>query len=111
MNSTGIDRRRALALTGLAWIAGAPSAGAQRPRTTSENSAADDTPNERRRLPPDTTTHHTLDLPRRTLRFTATAGAIRLTDAKGAPRVELAFVAFQLEGAERARRPVTFGFN
>jgi len=63
------------------------------------------------RLPGDATTHHTLDLPGRTLSFGATAGAIRLTDDHAAPLADLAFIAYQLDGSERTKRPVTFVFN
>jgi carboxypeptidase C (cathepsin A) len=66
---------------------------------------------EARHLPADVTTHHTLDLPGRSLHFSATAGAIRLRDAKDAPLADLAFVAYQLDGSEPAHRPVTFVFN
>jgi carboxypeptidase C (cathepsin A) len=64
-----------------------------------------------RRLPADVTTQHTLELPDRTLRFSATAGAIRLADNKGAPRAEVAFIAYRLDGADPRSRPVTFVFN
>jgi carboxypeptidase C (cathepsin A) len=62
-------------------------------------------------LPADVTTQHTLQFPDRTLHFTATAGAIRLTDDKGAPRADIAFIAYQLEGADPRTRKVTFVFN
>jgi carboxypeptidase C (cathepsin A) len=52
-----------------------------------------------------------LDLPGRTLRFTATAGASTLTDQQGAPQAEYAFVAYTLDGAEPGTRPVTFAIN
>src|SRR5262249_51542218 len=60
---------------------------------------------------PISTTQHVLELPGRTLRFVATAGSMLLNDEKQAPRAELAFIAFQLEATDRARRPVTFAFN
>ena len=110
MNSTSIDRRRALALAGIAWVGSLGIADAQ-----SQNGPASARPEgnqaEARRLPADSTTHHALDLPGRTLHVAATAGAIRLTDDKDAPRTDIAFIAFQLEGTDRARRPVTFVFN
>ncbi|MBS0559409.1 MAG: peptidase S10 [Proteobacteria bacterium] len=56
-------------------------------------------------------THHSLTLPGRTLSFTTTAGAIRPTDERGQPIAEIAYVAYTLDGAERATRPVTFVFN
>ena len=66
---------------------------------------------EQHRLPPDSTTKQTLALPGRTLDFTATAGSIRLFDDKGEPQADIAYTAYQLDGADRASRPVTFLFN
>ena len=63
------------------------------------------------RLPADVTTEHTLELPDRTLRFAATAGAIRLADDKGSPRADVAFIAYRLDDADPRTRPVTFAFN
>lgn len=64
-------------------------------------------------LPPDSVTKHSLLLPDgRTLNFTATAGAIRLTSLdSGAPVADIAYIAFELAGADRAARPVTFAMN
>src|SRR6266436_5160482 len=66
---------------------------------------------EAHRLPPDSTTKQTLALPGRTLNFTATAGSIRLFDDKGEPQADIAYTSYQLDGADRATRPVTFLFN
>jgi carboxypeptidase C (cathepsin A) len=66
---------------------------------------------EGRRLPPDSVTHHVLELPGRTLRFTATAGALPLTDPQGGLQAEIGYVAYTLDGAETASRPVTFAVN
>ncbi|SEC29961.1 Carboxypeptidase C (cathepsin A) [Rhizobiales bacterium GAS191] len=63
------------------------------------------------RLPPDSTTKQTLVLPDRTLSFQATAGSIRLYDGKGDPQADIAYTAYQLDGATAASRPVTFVFN
>ncbi|MBR0929648.1 peptidase S10 [Bradyrhizobium diazoefficiens] len=63
------------------------------------------------RLPPDTTTKQTLELPGRTLNFAATAGSIRVFDGKGEPLADIAYTSYQLDGADRATRPVTFLFN
>lgn len=63
------------------------------------------------RLPPDSTSHHTLALPGRTLDFTATAGSIPLRNDKGEPQADIAFTAYQLNGADPLSRPVTFLFN
>jgi len=66
---------------------------------------------EQHKLPPDSTTRQTLELPGRTLSFAATAGSIRLFDDKGEPQADIAYTAYQLDGADRSSRPVTFVFN
>lgn len=66
---------------------------------------------EQHRLPPDATTKQTLVLPGRTLNFTATAGSIRIFDDKGEPQADIAYTSYQIDGADRASRPVTFLFN
>jgi carboxypeptidase C (cathepsin A) len=66
---------------------------------------------EQHRLPPDAVTQQTVSLPGRTLNFTATAGSIRLFDDKGEPQADIATTAYQLDGGDRASRPVTFLFN
>ena len=66
---------------------------------------------EQHKLPLDSTTRQTLDLPGRTLSFTATAGSIRLFDEKREPQADIAYTAYQLDGTDRATRPVTFVFN
>lgn len=63
------------------------------------------------RLPAARVTRHEIALPGRTLAFEATAGAITLAAADGRAEADLAFVAFTLDGADRARRPVTFLVN
>jgi carboxypeptidase C (cathepsin A) len=63
------------------------------------------------RLPPDSTTKQSVALPGRTLAFTATAGSIRVFDDKGEPLADIATTSYQLDGAEKANRPVTFLFN
>ena len=62
------------------------------------------------RLPASVVTHHVLELPGRTLRFTATVGAIRQYDLSGNPYAEIFYVAYQLENPP-ARRPVSFALN
>ena len=66
---------------------------------------------EQHRLPPDSVTKQTLDLPGRKLAFTATAGSIRLFNDKGEPQADIGYIAYQLDGADHASRPVTFVFN
>jgi carboxypeptidase C (cathepsin A) len=62
-------------------------------------------------LPPESVTRHTLELPGRTLQFTATAGHLTLTDQQGAPQAEIGFVAYTKDGSDVATRPVTFAVN
>ena len=62
-------------------------------------------------LPADSVTHHSLDLPGRTLHFTATAGAFRITDAQGHPEADVATITYTLDDAEPATRPVAFVVN
>jgi carboxypeptidase C (cathepsin A) len=66
---------------------------------------------EQHKLPPDSTTKQMVDLPGRSLSFTATAGSVRLFDDKGEPQADIAYTSYQLDGADRATRPVTFLFN
>ena len=109
MSTTSIDRRRALAVGGLAWIGGAGIAFAQQ-RPNNAAPAPENRP-DLKPMPADATTHHAIELAGRTLQFSATAGAVRLEDDRNAPRADIAFIAFRLDGAEPAHRPVTFVFN
>jgi carboxypeptidase C (cathepsin A) len=93
---------RLLAFLGLAVVLGTP-VHAQRPDGPREAEAV--------HLPADVTTHQVLALPGRELTFTATAGSIRPRDGKNAPLTDIAFVAYQEDGADAATRPVTFVLN
>ncbi len=63
-------------------------------------------------LPAPSITNQELALPGRTLRFKATAGAIRLNDGQsGDPIADLSYVAFELDDADHAKRPLTFAIN
>ena len=75
------------------------------------NAANSPAATEQHRLPPDSTTKQTLTLPGRSLAFAATAGSVRLFNDKGEPQAEIAYTAYQLDGADARTRPVTFFFN
>ncbi|MHC1943812.1 peptidase S10 [Bradyrhizobium sp. UFLA06-06] len=75
------------------------------------NAAASGSTAEQHRLPPDSTTKQSVALPNRTLNFSATAGSIRVFDDKGEPLADIAYTSYQLDGTEKANRPVTFLFN
>lgn len=65
-------------------------------------------------LPQPSVTRHELALPGRTLRYTATAGALPVRDQSGKVLAEIAYVAYVLDrdqGVAAAERPVTFAFN
>jgi len=62
-------------------------------------------------LPPDSVTHHSLTLASKTLRYTATAGTLKLRDDKAEPTASVFYTAYTLDGATAAARPVTFFFN
>jgi carboxypeptidase C (cathepsin A) len=64
----------------------------------------------RHTLPAPSVTHHTIDLPGRTLHFTAAAGAITVTAEDGTPEADIATIAYTLDGAP-VLRPVVFAFN
>ena len=74
----------------------------RRPRSEARDSQA---------LPPESVTRHTLQLPGRTLSFTATAGHLTLADPQGAPQAEIGFVAYTRDDSDPATRPVTFAVN
>ena len=102
--------RRAASLLLVAALlgpAGVAPATAQQPAPGASAAAAAATS----RLPDASSTRHRLELPGRTLSFTATAGAITLTSNAGEPEADIAFIAFTLDGPEAADRPVTFAVN
>ena len=113
MNTPHLDRRRALALAGIAWVGSAAPAAAQHPPPGPPGPPGKPKPGApATRLPKPATTQHMLNLPGRVLRFSATAGAIHLTHGeKHEPLADIAFIAYQLDGADRTQRPVTFVFN
>ena len=65
-------------------------------------------------LPQPSVTRHELILPGRTLRYTATAGSLPVSDQSGRRLADIAYVAYVLDrdpGASVSTRPVTFAFN
>ena len=63
-------------------------------------------------LPPDAVTQHEITLGGHVLAYTATAGTLPLTDAKGETTAEIFYVSFTLQNAgDLTRRPVTYLFN
>ncbi|HEX3349991.1 MAG TPA: peptidase S10 [Acetobacteraceae bacterium] len=91
----------------------ATAAHAQRPpRAAADAPAATAPATQPERLPAPSITHHSVTLADgRALAFTATAGALRSTDSEGKAEYEIATIAYTLDGADPATRPVAFVFN
>src|SRR6516225_124657 len=56
-------------------------------------------------------THHQVNAGGRTIKYTATAGRMPIKDQAGTTEAEVFFVAYTQEGADPAKRPLTFAFN
>ncbi|HXT09749.1 MAG TPA: peptidase S10 [Roseiarcus sp.] len=95
----------ALALSGAAVAADCPAAApAGTPEAATPGADA-------RALPPDVTRPQSLALPGRCLAFHSIAGSIRIPDAQGKTRADIAYVAYLLDGRQAPQRPVTFALN
>ncbi len=68
-------------------------------------------PDRQRPAPADAVTHQTIELPGRSLHFTATAGFVRVLGDDGTPQADINMTAYALDGADPATRPVTFVLN
>lgn len=64
-------------------------------------------------IPPARTvvTHHTATIGGKLVKYTATAGTILLDDEKRKPTASVFYVAYTVDGATSARRPITFSYN
>lgn len=62
-------------------------------------------------LPAEMVSAHTLQLGGREIAYSATAGSINLRNDKGERTAEIFYVAYILNGANAALRPITFAFN
>jgi carboxypeptidase C (cathepsin A) len=60
---------------------------------------------------PPVVTHHEISVAGRTLKYASTAGRLPIKDAEGKIEAEMFFVAYTLDGADPATRPVTFAYN
>ncbi len=60
---------------------------------------------------PPVATHHEVRVDGKVLRYTATAGRLPIKDAEGKIEAEMFFVAYTLDGADAATRPLTFAYN
>ena len=62
-------------------------------------------------LPADAVTTHTITIDGRDVAYTATAGTLALANEKGERSAEIFYVAYTMNGAARASRPITIAFN
>jgi carboxypeptidase C (cathepsin A) len=89
----------------------------QRPVTAPQGQASTETHGEspsatgEPTLPADAVTSHTLTLNGQKLDYTARVGTLPLADGKGSKTAEIFYVAFTRDGADRAKRPITFAMN
>lgn len=58
-----------------------------------------------------TTTQHTLRIGGETINYTARAGTLVMKEEDGTPKANFFFVAYTRDGADAAKRPLTFAFN
>jgi len=56
-------------------------------------------------------THHQMTVNGRTLHYTATAGRLPIKNGEGTTEALMFYVAYTLDGAEAATRPLTFAYN
>src|SRR6185312_1981147 len=56
-------------------------------------------------------THHQITVSGSVLKYTATTGRLPLKRGDGKTEAEMFFVAYTLDGADAAKRPLTFAFN
>lgn len=62
-------------------------------------------------LPPDSITHHTETFAGHKIAYTAHAGTLVLRDNAGKPTARVFYVAYTQDGADPAKRPISFFFN
>lgn len=60
---------------------------------------------------PPVVTHHQITVNSKTLKYTATTGRLPIKRGDGKIEAEMFFVAYSLDGADAAKRPLTFAFN
>ncbi len=60
---------------------------------------------------PPVVTHHQISVDGKPLKYTASAGRLPIKRGDGKIEAEMFYVAYTLDGAEAAKRPLTFAFN
>ncbi len=103
---------------GLGFLLGAVLLVAQHPAGDEQEgkpSAAQAAANEKFPAPPaeekTSKTPHSIHVKGQELHYTATAGTLLLKKDDGKPKASIFYIAYTLDGADAAKRPVTFTFN
>ena len=91
-------------------IAAAPTAAAQQPDAKAASQRSSEAPHAAA-PPPDSVTRHTLRRGGRELDYTATAGTLPAGENPAKPIGDIFYVAYTLDGADPAARPLAFVFN
>ena len=90
-------------------VTAGPAAAQRAPEAAARLTRTDNAPE--RPVPPDAVSHQAIDLPGRSLAFTATAGFVRVLDDNGKPEADIGMTSYTLDGTDPASRPVTFVVN
>jgi carboxypeptidase C (cathepsin A) len=105
-------------LIALCFLLGAGAAFSQHPsgeEQEAKSSPAQAAANEKFPAPPaeekSSKTQHTIHVNGQELRYTATAGTLLLKKDDGKPKASIFYIAYTMDGADPAKRPVTFTFN
>lgn len=105
-----MKRLISLAVYGFTFLPLLHAQGAEHPKPAAENQADDKFPApaaEETTVP----SKHTITLNGRDIHYTATAGTLLLEKENGKPRASMFYVAYTVDGADPASRPITFAFN
>ena len=113
-----VHRLAVCALISLVSLFLNPTAPAQETRPPAQPAAAGadqhkDADKDEKPVPPEkpVATHHELALGGKTLKYTATAGTLIIRDEDDKPYGSIFYVAYTLDGADAAARPVSFLYN
>jgi len=103
-----IPIRRSTALAALLFLV--PLVSRAQPARTPEP-PAEKKPEAEKPAPPPVATSHEISLAGKPLRYTATTGYLPMKDEEGKLKANIFFIAYTRDGADPARRPITFAFN
>src|SRR5947207_11552766 len=84
---------------------------AERPQQTGGGGASSSSFHFDMKETPASVTHHQVTVKGRALHYTATAGRMPIKNGEGVTEALLFYVAYTLDGAEAATRPVPFAYN